>query len=108
MSAGTDTSATALEWVMMHLILDPAAQERVYDEVVAKAGKTARITEADVEALPYLQLTLANMIRELRWTPPAGEGPPDPTETFAFTVVMKNSLRAGIVERNQPPPVAAN
>lgn len=56
MSAGTDTSATALEWVMMHLILDPAAQERVYDEVVAKAGKTARITEADVEALPYLQV----------------------------------------------------
>ncbi|EMS60370.1 Cytochrome P450 77A3 [Triticum urartu] len=150
MSAGTDTSATALEWVMMHLILDPAAQERVYDEVVAKAGKTARITEADVEALPYLQrfleggeghdtditgtralrmmpfgagrricpaatlgvlhiqLTLANMIRELRWTPPAGEGPPDPTETFAFTVVMKNSLRAGIVERNHPPPVAAH
>ncbi|CAM0909462.1 unnamed protein product [Alopecurus aequalis] len=211
MSAGTDTSATALEWAMMHLILDPAAQQRVYDEVVAKAGKTARITEADVEQMPYLQaavketfrrhppshfvlshaatrdtelggyrvpadasvefytawvtenpetwpdpdawrperfleggeghdtditgtralrmmpfgagrricpaatlgvlhiqLTLANMVRELRWTPPAGEGPPDPTETFAFTVVMKHPLRAGIVERNQTPPVAAN
>ncbi|VAI91789.1 unnamed protein product [Triticum turgidum subsp. durum] len=37
-------------------LFDPAAQERVYDEVVAKAGKTARITEADVEALPYLQV----------------------------------------------------
>lgn len=56
MSAGTDTSATALEWAMMHLILDPKAQERVYDEVVAKAGKTARITEADVEDMPYLQV----------------------------------------------------
>ena len=56
MSAGTDTSATALEWAMMHLVLDPAAQERLYDEVVGKVGKTARITEADVEAMPYLQV----------------------------------------------------
>jgi hypothetical protein len=56
MSAGTDTSATALEWAMMHLVLDPAAQERLYDEVVDKVGKTARITEADVEAMPYLQV----------------------------------------------------
>jgi cytochrome P450 family 77 subfamily A len=56
MSAGTDTSATALEWAMMHLVLDPAVQERLYDEVVAKVGKTARITEADVEDMPYLQV----------------------------------------------------
>jgi hypothetical protein len=56
MSAGTDTSATALEWAMMHLVLDPAVQERLYDEVVGKVGKTDRITEADVEAMPYLQV----------------------------------------------------
>jgi len=60
MSAGTDTSATALEWAMLHLILDPAAQERLYDEVVAKVGKTARITEADVEAMPYLQVNTSS------------------------------------------------
>jgi cytochrome P450 len=59
MSAGTDTSATALEWAMMHFVLDPAAQERVYDEVISKAGKTARITEADVEQMPYLQVILS-------------------------------------------------
>jgi hypothetical protein len=41
---------------MMHFVLDPAAQERVYDEVISKAGKTARITEADVEQMPYLQV----------------------------------------------------
>uniref|UniRef100_A0A0D9WTA7 Cytochrome P450 n=1 Tax=Leersia perrieri TaxID=77586 RepID=A0A0D9WTA7_9ORYZ len=163
MSAGTDTSATALEWAMMHLVLDPAVQEKLYGEVVGKVGTTARITEADVETMPYLQLggyripadasvefytawvtenpetwpdpeawrperflaggegydtditgtralrmmpfgagrricpaatlgvlhiqlMLANMVREFRWVPPAGEGPPDPTETFAFTV----------------------
>jgi cytochrome P450 family 77 subfamily A len=66
MSAGTDTSATALEWAMMHLVLDPAAQERLYDEVVAKVGKTARITEADVEAMPYLQ---ANTLFSIHFGP---------------------------------------
>jgi hypothetical protein len=40
----------------MHLVLDPAVQERLYDEVVGKVGKTDRITEADVEAMPYLQV----------------------------------------------------
>lgn len=33
MSAGTDTSATAVEWAMMHLVVDQAAQERLYNEV---------------------------------------------------------------------------
>lgn len=33
MSAGTDTSATAIEWAMMHLVVDQTAQERLYDEV---------------------------------------------------------------------------
>ncbi|PWZ24442.1 Cytochrome P450 77A3 [Zea mays] len=183
MSAGTDTSATALEWAMMHLVLDPAAQERLYDEVVAKAvvketfrrhppshfvlshaatrdtelggyrvpadasvefytawvtenpatwpdpdawrperfleggegfdtditgtralrmmpfGAGRRICPAATLGVLHIQLMLANMVREFRWLPPAGEGPPDPTETFAFTVVMKNPLRAAFVER---------
>jgi cytochrome P450 len=66
-------------------------------------GAGRRICPANTLGVLHIQLTLANMVRELRWTPPAGEGPPDPTETFAFTVVMKHSLRAGIVERNQTP-----
>jgi hypothetical protein len=44
---------------MMHFVLDPAAQEKVYNEVISKAGKTARITEADVEQMPYLQVILS-------------------------------------------------
>jgi cytochrome P450 len=67
MSAGTDTSATALEWAMMHLVLDPAVQERLYDEVVGKVGKTARITEADVETMPYLQVK-KNTAKSFIWS----------------------------------------
>ncbi|XP_042462933.1 cytochrome P450 77A3-like [Zingiber officinale] len=204
MSAGTDTSATMLEWAMLHLVLDQAAQQRLYDEIVAVVGadKARKITEADVEAMPYLQavvketmrrhppshfvlshaatretelggyripadasvefytawltedpskwadpgewrperflqggdgwdtdvtgtrgirmmpfgagrricpaatlgvlhihLMLARMVREFRWLPVPGELPPTTAETFAFTVVMKDPLRAAIVER---------
>ncbi|XP_073009221.1 cytochrome P450 77A3 [Typha latifolia] len=200
MSAGTDTSATALEWAMLHLILDQAAQERLYKEIVG-ITRAKTITEADVEKMQFLsavaketlrrhppshfvlshapiketelggyripadasvefytawlsenpstwsdpeewrperfleggegwetdvtgtrgvrmmpfgagrricpanalgmlhvQLMLATMVREFRWTAVPGEKP-DPTETFAFTVIMKEPLRAAIVER---------
>ncbi|KAJ1703940.1 hypothetical protein LUZ63_003719 [Rhynchospora breviuscula] len=205
MSAGTDTSATALEWAMLHLVLDPVVQDRVYKEVVAKVGmdKSRKITEADVEGMTYLQavvketlrrhppshfvlshaathdtelagyripananvefytawvtqdpsiwtdpdkwqperfleggegydaditgtrgvrmmpfgvgrricpaatlgmlhvhLMMARMVREFKWIVVPGEQPPDPTETFAFTVVLKEPLRAAIVERD--------
>ncbi|KAG1365345.1 cytochrome P450 77A3 [Cocos nucifera] len=204
MTAGTDTSATTLEWALLHLVLDQGAQERLYKEIVGKVGteKGKKITEGDVEGMGYLQavvketlrrhppshfvlshavtretelggyripadasvefytawvtedpsvwekaeewrperfegggegwetdvtgtrgvrmmpfgagrricpaatlgllhvqLMLARMVREFRWVAPPGERP-DPTETFAFTVVMKNSLRAAIVERD--------
>ncbi|KAJ8467250.1 hypothetical protein OPV22_029802 [Ensete ventricosum] len=203
MSAGTDTSATMLEWAMLHLVLDQSAQERLYEEIVGKVGRDngRKITEADVEGMSYLQavvketmrrhppshfvlshaatretelggyripadasvefytawvtenpstwkdpeewrperfeeggegwetdvtgtrgirmmpfgagrricpaatlgmlhiqLMLARMVREYRWVAVPGERP-DPTETFAFTVVMKEPLRAAILER---------
>lgn len=57
MSAGTDTSATALEWVMLH-VLDPTVQDRLYKEIVGQVGmdKNRKITEADVESMTYLQV----------------------------------------------------
>ncbi|CAL9185670.1 unnamed protein product [Musa hybrid cultivar] len=203
MSAGTDTSATMLEWAMLHLVLDQSAQDQLYEEIVEKVGrdKGMKITESDVEGMSYLQavvketmrrhppshfvlshaatretelggyripadasvefytawvtenpstwkepgewrperfmkggegwetditgtrgirmmpfgsgrricpaftlgmlhiqLMLARMVREFRWVAVPGEQP-DPAETFAFTVVMKDPLRAVIVER---------
>lgn len=205
MSAGTDTSATALEWVMLHLVLDPTVQDRLYKEIVATVGmdKSRKITETDIESMTYLQavvketlrrhppshfvlshaathdtelagyripananvefysawvtqdpsiwtdpdkwqperfleggegydtdvtgtrgvrmmpfgvgrricpaatlgmlhvhLMVARMVREFKWIVVPGEQPPDQTETFAFTVVLKEPLRAAIVERD--------
>nr|GMC83734.1 cytochrome P450 77A1 [Ipomoea batatas] len=199
-SAGTDTSATALEWALLHLVIDQNIQEKLYREIVDCVGKDGAITDEDVEKMPYLgaivketfrrhppshfvlshsatkdtqlggytipsdayvefytawvtedptlwkdpgefrperfltgdgvdvditgmrgvkmlpfgagrricpawtlgtlhvNMMLAKMVQAFKWIPVPGS-PPDPTETFAFTVVMKNPLKAIILPR---------
>ncbi|XP_043688235.1 cytochrome P450 77A1 [Telopea speciosissima] len=201
MNAGTDTSATTVEWALLHLVMDQEIQEKLYQEIMDRVGKEGVLTENDVEKMPYLEalvketfrrhppshfvlshaatketelggytvpadasvefytawvtedpnvwkdpgefrperfleggdgvdvdvtgsrevrmmpfgvgrricpawtlgtlhvyLLLARMVRAFKWVPYPG-APPDPTETFAFTVVMKNPLRAVIFPR---------
>ncbi|XP_009612631.1 cytochrome P450 77A1 [Nicotiana tomentosiformis] len=200
--AGTDTSATALEWALLHLVMDQEIQEKLYKEIVDCVGKHGDISESDVEKMPYLgaivketfrrhppshfvlshsvtndtqlggynipsdayvefytawvtedpslwkdpgefrperfltgdgvdvditgmrgvkmlpfgagrricpawslgtlhiNLMLAKMVHKFKWIP-IPDNPPDPTETFAFTVVMKNPLKAIILPRSK-------
>ncbi|KAK7264501.1 hypothetical protein RJT34_32110 [Clitoria ternatea] len=53
-SAGTDTSATAVEWALFHLVKDQEIQERLYREIVGCVGKEGVVTESDVEKMVYL------------------------------------------------------
>ncbi|KAK4421326.1 cytochrome [Sesamum alatum] len=199
-NAGTDTSATALEWALLHLVQDQEIQEKLYKEIVDCVGKNGVITENDVEKMPYLgaivketfrrhppshfllshaatkeielggyripagvnveiytawltedpemwenpsefrperfltgdgvevditgmrgvkmlpfgagrricpawslgtlhvNLLLARMVKAFKWIPVL-DNPPDPSDTFAFTVVMKDPLKAVILPR---------
>ena len=200
MNAGTDTSATTLEWALLHLVMNQEIQEKLYGEIVESVGKKGEISEEDVEKMSYLgaivketfrrhppshfvlshaatqetqlggytvpadanvefytawvtedpsvwkdpgefrperflegdgvdvdvtgsrgvkmmpfgagrricpamtlgtlhvHLMLAKMVQAFKWVA-VPDSPPDPTETFAFTVVMKNPLRAAILPR---------
>lgn len=201
-NAGTDTSATAVEWALFHLVTNQEIQERLYKEIVEKVGENGVVTENDVEKMSYLgaivketfrrhppsyfvlshaatkdtelggytvpadasvefytawvtedpemwkdptefrperfleggdgfdvdvtgtkgvrmvpfgagrricpawtlgtlhiNLLLARMVQAFKWLP-VPNSPPDPTETFAFTVVMKNPLKAVILTRS--------
>ncbi|KAM7506236.1 hypothetical protein LguiB_005140 [Lonicera macranthoides] len=201
-NAGTDTSATTVEWALLHLVINQEIQEKLYNEIVDCVGKNGIISESHVEKMPYLgavvketfrrhppshfvlshaatketelggytipanvnvefytawvtedpslwkdpaefrperfldgdgvdvdvtgtrgvkmmpfgagrricpaatlgtlhiNLLLAKMVHEFKWVPVPG-APPDPTETFAFTVVMKNPLKAVILPRKK-------
>lgn len=200
-NAGTDTSATAVEWALLRLITEQEIQDKLYKEIVEAVGKNGVVTENDVEKMSYLgavvketfrlhppshfllshaavkdtelggytipadasvefytawlsedpdkwkdpaqfrperfldgdgvdvdvtgtkgvrmvpfgagrricpawtlgmlhiNLLLARMVQAFKWLP-VPNSPPDPTETFAFTVVMKNPLKAVILPRS--------
>ncbi|KAL4585456.1 hypothetical protein LXL04_010077 [Taraxacum kok-saghyz] len=202
-NAGTDTSATAVEWALLHLVMNQEIQEKLYKEIVEKVGVNGVVQESDVENMAYLSaivketfrrhppshfvlshaatqptelggyvippdvnvefytawvtedpdvweapeefrperfldggegaavditgtkgvnmlpfgagrricpawslgtlhvnMLLARMVHAFKWIPAPGN-PPDPTETFAFTVVMKNPLKATILPRHK-------
>ncbi|CAH1423811.1 unnamed protein product [Lactuca virosa] len=201
-NAGTDTSATAVEWALFHLVMNQEIQEKLYREIIEKVGVNGEVQESDVENMAYLaavvketfrrhppshfvlshaatqptelggyvippdvnvefytawvtedpdvweapeefrperfldggegagvditgmkgvkmlpfgagrricpawslgtlhvNMLLARMVHKFKWVPIPGN-PPDPTETFAFTVVMKNPLKATILRRD--------
>ncbi|KAI3498892.1 hypothetical protein L1887_34678 [Cichorium endivia] len=202
-NAGTDTSATAVEWALLHLVMNQEIQEKLYSEIIGKVGVNGVVQESDVESMAYLgaivketfrrhppshfvlshaatqptelggyvippdvnvefytawvtedpdvwespeefrperfldggegagvditgmkgvkmlpfgagrricpawslgtlhvNMLLARMVHAFKWVPVPGN-PPDPTETFAFTVVMKNPLKARILPRHK-------
>ncbi|CAN1353800.1 Cytochrome P450 89A9 [Linum perenne] len=61
-------------------------------------GAGRRICPAWSLGMLHVNLLLAKMVHAYRWLPDPN-CPPDPTETFAFTVVMKNPLKAVILPR---------
>jgi cytochrome P450 len=69
LNAGTDTTSTALQWVMANLVKYPHIQEKVLAEIkgVMKDGEN-EVKEEDLHKLPYLK---AVVLEGLRRHPPA-------------------------------------
>ncbi|KAL3596213.1 hypothetical protein D5086_007850 [Populus alba] len=61
-------------------------------------GVGRRICPAWSLGVLHVNMLLARMVHAFKWLP-CPTAPPDPTETFAFTVVMKNPLKAVILSR---------
>ncbi|MCL7023597.1 hypothetical protein MKW94_018706 [Papaver nudicaule] len=68
-------------------------------------GAGRRICPALTLGTLHVHMLLAQMVQAFKWVP-VPDSPPDPTETFAFTVVMKNPLRAVILPRSSSTVVA--
>nr|AKI33844.1 cytochrome P450 76AD1-like protein [Mirabilis multiflora] len=66
--AGTDTTASTLEWAMSELIKNPhimvKAQEEVRQATMSRGGATvAEIQESDINNLPYIQSIVKETLR---------------------------------------------
>lgn len=69
LTAGTDTTSTALQWAMANLVKYPDIQEKLFTEIKGVVGETEReVKEDDLQKMPYLK---AVILESLRRHPPA-------------------------------------
>ncbi|MED6174700.1 hypothetical protein PIB30_071507 [Stylosanthes scabra] len=68
LNTGTDTTSTALEWIMANLVKYPQIQERLLEEIrEAMVDGEEKVKEEDFQKLPYLK---ALILEGLRRHPP--------------------------------------
>ncbi|XP_031270447.1 cytochrome P450 89A2-like [Pistacia vera] len=67
--AGTDTTSTALQWVMANLVKYPRIQEKLFTEIKGVVGdEETEVKEDELQKMPYLK---AVILEGLRRHPPA-------------------------------------
>ncbi|KAL8122470.1 cytochrome P450 93A3-like [Apium graveolens] len=62
-TAGTDTSASVIEWTLAELINHPSIMERARLEIDTVVGKSRLVEESDLVNLPYLQAIVKETLR---------------------------------------------
>lgn len=71
LNGGTDTTSTALQWIMAELVKNPGIQDKLHDEIKAtmatSGGSDGHVSEEDVHRMPYLK---AVVLEGLRRHPP--------------------------------------
>ncbi|KAH6771028.1 cytochrome P450 [Perilla frutescens var. hirtella] len=68
LTAGTDTTSTALQWIMANLVKNPQIQSKLYEEITATVGgEKQEVEEEDLQKMAYLK---AVVLEGLRRHPP--------------------------------------
>ncbi|KAG8654798.1 cytochrome P450 81Q32 [Manihot esculenta] len=63
LGAGTDTSATTMEWAMSLLVNNPEILKKAQKEIDNVMGYDHLITESDTSKIPYLQCIISEVLR---------------------------------------------
>ncbi|XP_062223276.1 geraniol 8-hydroxylase-like [Phragmites australis] len=61
--AGSDTSATTIEWAMAALLQNPEVMKKVKGELMGVLGTKTQVEESDIGQLPYLQAVVKEVLR---------------------------------------------
>ncbi|CAN6195470.1 unnamed protein product [Urochloa humidicola] len=62
-AAGTNTTNTAMEWVMAELVNHPVAMRRLQDEIRGAVGFAGSVSEDHLDKLPYLKAVIKETLR---------------------------------------------
>ncbi|GMG98245.1 hypothetical protein Nepgr_000085 [Nepenthes gracilis] len=64
MNAGTDTTSTALQWIMANLVKYPDIQAKLFQEIRSAIGEEAEeVGEEDLAKMPYLKAVILEGLR---------------------------------------------
>ena len=102
--AGTDSTATAVEWTITELIRHPHCMEKLQGELDTVVGKDRVISETDLPNLPYLQAVVKE---SFRLHPPAPLGLPhlsrEPTTVLGYDLPTNTQLFLNIYAIQRDP-----
>uniref|UniRef100_A0A452XN36 Uncharacterized protein n=1 Tax=Aegilops tauschii subsp. strangulata TaxID=200361 RepID=A0A452XN36_AEGTS len=91
-TAGSDTTATTVEWMMAELLNHPHCLQKLRTELDAVVGRSQLVGEPDVAQMPYLQAVLKET---LRLRPPAVFAQREamqPIYVRGYTIPVKTSV----------------
>ncbi|VFQ80352.1 unnamed protein product [Cuscuta campestris] len=67
LNAGTDTTSTALEWIMANLVKNPSIQAKLYEEIAGVLGTSPKedefVKEENLQEMPYLKAVILEGLR---------------------------------------------
>lgn len=64
LTAGTDTTSTALQWIMANLVKHPEIQEKLYGEIIGVVGvEREEVEEEDLQKMVYLKAVVLEALR---------------------------------------------
>ncbi|PPS15501.1 hypothetical protein GOBAR_AA05078 [Gossypium barbadense] len=63
LNAGTDTTSTALQWVLANLVKYPHIQDKLFREIKGVVGDGEEIKEDDLQKMPYLKAVILEGLR---------------------------------------------
>lgn len=112
LSAGTDTTSTALQWIMANLVKHPTIQEKLYGEISSVKGpppgeiNVAAVEEEDLAEMRYLK---AVVLEGLRRHPPGHFVLPhavtEETELNGYTIPKNATVNFMVAEMGLDPNV---
>ncbi|CAA7406775.1 unnamed protein product [Spirodela intermedia] len=101
LNAGTDTTVTALEWIMANVVKRQDMQKKLFEEIIAVVGKVEAVEEEDLGKLAYLK---AVVMEGLRRHPPGHFLLPhaaiDDTEVNGYVIPRSAPLNFMVTEMN--------
>lgn len=107
LNAGTDTTSTALQWIMANLVKYPNIQAKLFKEIKGVVGKEAtEVGEDELSKIPYLK---AIVLEALRRHPPGHFVLPhtvtQEAELGGYTIPKNSVINFMIADINMDPEV---